>query len=65
MQLDLPGQDSSPQEANSGYFGEQRHQLSPRGSQPTAGDRAKCKGQSHPVTRGMLLLIFNLRESFS
>lgn len=64
MQLDLPGQDSSPQEANSGYFGKQRHQLSPWGSQPTAGDKAKCKGQSRPVTRGILLLIFNLRVIF-
>lgn len=25
----------------------------------------KCKGQSHPVTRGVLLLIFNLAEPFS
>lgn len=28
-------------------------------------DRAKCKGQSHPVTRGVLLLIFNLPEPCS
>lgn len=38
---------------------------SPWGSQPRAGDRAKCKGQSRPVTRGVLLLIFNLGEPFS
>lgn len=49
-----------------GYLGEQRHQGSLSLGQPAAArDGAKCKGQSHPVTRGVLLLIFNLREPFS
>lgn len=44
-----------------GLFGRAEASALPRHCQPSAGDRAKCKGHGLSVARGVLLLIFNLR----